>query len=258
MHRLAGPIMKTERAKEHVLYLDREVRGFIENKAYEVMRYDETVTGYWSYRVRVHQQPPAHWGLVIGDILHNLRAALDHLACQLVLENGGIVTKNTYFPISETAQQFEASYSAKMRGASSEALRLVKGVQAHSSGNIAFWRLHQLDIADKHRILIPVGAAFSHITLDVGAAFETFGLPKASMKVGIKPADRQFPLRDGAELYRAPMTLKASMDPQFTFDIAFGEGEVVEGEPIIPALQELLKLTQATIVRFAKLFPPML
>ena len=43
------------------------------------------------------------------------------------------------------------------------------------------------------------------------------------------------------------------MNPQFVFEVAFGEGEVVKGEPLIPTLHELIQLVEA----FVKLFPPL-
>jgi hypothetical protein len=42
--------------------------------------------GDWDIvHVRIHRQPPIEFGLFFGDFLHNLRAALDNLAWQLVL-----------------------------------------------------------------------------------------------------------------------------------------------------------------------------
>ncbi len=255
MHRLAGPLIKTERAKEHVSHLEREIRTFFDSKPYEVRRYAEADTGYWSFRLHVHRQPPLNWTALIGDTIHNLRSALDLLACQLVLNDGGTVTQDTAFPISRSAQEFESSFATKIKGASPAVVSLMKGVQAHKGGNETFWRLHRLDIFDKHQLLIPVGSAFAAVVLDFAADFQFEGIKP--MPIAIRPADRQFPLKDGAELFRAPMLDKAHMNPQFTFEVAFGEGQVIQGEPIIPTLQEFIAVVQATIGRFATLFSPL-
>jgi hypothetical protein len=44
-----------------------------------------------------------------------------------------------------------------------------------------------------------------------------------------------------------------NMNPEFSFDVAFGEVEVVEGEPIIPTLDQLIQFVEG----FIKLFPPL-
>lgn len=41
--------------------------------------------------------------------------------------------------------------------------------------------------------------------------------------------------------------------PQFQFEVAFGEVEVVEGEALIPALDQLIQFVEG----FVKLFPPL-
>ena len=43
------------------------------------------------------------------------------------------------------------------------------------------------------------------------------------------------------------------MNPEFVFEVTFGEVEVVEGEPIIPTLHQLIQFVEG----FIKLFPPL-
>ena len=43
------------------------------------------------------------------------------------------------------------------------------------------------------------------------------------------------------------------MNPEFVFEVTFGEVEVVKGEPIIPTLDELIQFVEG----FIKLFPPL-
>ena len=43
------------------------------------------------------------------------------------------------------------------------------------------------------------------------------------------------------------------MNPKFGFEVAFGEVEVVEGEPIIPTLGGLITFVEG----FVKQFPPL-
>jgi len=43
------------------------------------------------------------------------------------------------------------------------------------------------------------------------------------------------------------------MNPEFVFEVAFGEGEVVKGEPLIPTLYKLVWFVEG----FVGLFPPL-
>lgn len=82
--------------------------------------------------------------------------------------------------------------------------------------------------------------------------------------IGTRPTeivtpDQPFPLKDGAEIYRVPAHLRSDpkaqiyVYPQFQFEVAFGEVEVVEGEALIPALDQLIQFVEG----FVKLFPPL-
>jgi hypothetical protein len=56
----------------------------------------DNIKGKLTCDARIPDAPPVHkWGLVVGDVLHNLRSALDHLAWQLVLANGKSPTSRT-------------------------------------------------------------------------------------------------------------------------------------------------------------------
>src|SRR5947209_8187339 len=40
-------------------------------------------------RLKVRHDPPLRLGLIFGDVIHNLRSALDNLVCQLALLGSG-------------------------------------------------------------------------------------------------------------------------------------------------------------------------
>lgn len=74
-----------------------------------------------------------------------------------------------------------------------------------------------------------------------------------SLPIALNPADKQWPLNDGAEIYRVMDAARSSHrdeDVQFTFGIAFGEGEVVQGEPLIPTLHQLVNSVEETTKPF--------
>lgn len=267
----SGVRVKVERAKEHIDNLEPLVQGFLQSKPYEVFPYNEPDTGDLVYKAKVLAQPPLWWSAVIGDAIHNLRSSLDLLICELVRAEGKEVKPNTGFPVFKNAVAFTNAFKSgppgQIKGAPKVAVDLIKKAKPYKGGDEAFWRLHQLDITDKHKLLVPVGAAYRSVILDFARAFDNipdlppkFVLPRDfSMPIGLRPADRQFPLKDGVELFRVPAQVRndpmaqVHNNPQFTFEVAFGEGEVVKGEPLLPTLPQLAQFVE----EFIELFPPL-
>lgn len=257
--RTAGIYVKVERAKKHVRDLEALVEGFFESSPYEIVVQDQPDTGDRVFRVKILHQPPLEWGAIVGDVVHNLRATLDLLVCELVRGEGNTVTDTTGFPIAKGANEFKSGYLRKVQGAPKEAIRLIKRLKPYKGGNEPLFWLHRLDIADKHRVLITVGSAHENVIIDFGAmhrhlfagtdvGFDLSEIP--SMPLALEPADTQWPLEDGTEIYRVTATARSSHqdeNTQFTFGIAFGEGEVVQGEPLIPTLHHLIDFVEKVI-----------
>jgi len=93
----------------------------------------------------------------VGDAVHNLRTALDHLAWQLALERyaGRPPSKpeEVYFPIAESATKFKGLRTiAHFDPARTKRLRLLQPYNSPDGRVIR--ALHKLDIRDKHRLLI--------------------------------------------------------------------------------------------------------
>jgi hypothetical protein len=93
-----------------------------------------------------------------GDVVHNLRGALDHLAYQLTKANRPRTTedefRNIYFPISknETAHKKKIAGYKEFFGA--EAVKLIDSLKPYGGGNEALSRLAHFDNLSKHRLLL--------------------------------------------------------------------------------------------------------
>ena len=84
-HRLAGVIEKFNRSKEQFDELIAEMDAFFVEKPephFSVGEFD-THTWEWVERFQVRREMPLRWGVILGDCVHNLRSALDHLMWQV-------------------------------------------------------------------------------------------------------------------------------------------------------------------------------
>ncbi|MFD5633541.1 hypothetical protein ACFWJM_05260 [Streptomyces sp. NPDC127077] len=240
--------LKFERSRRHLAELGNEIKSYLDREPFHVHSEEDEATGDLVFRVEVRESPPVALGLPLGDAIHSARSALDYLAWQLVVAGGGTPGVNTMFPISETETKFHGDYERRLQGASASAVVAVQALRPFGGGDDRFWRLHKLDIEDKHRLLIPVGAA--HASVNVSFTFADMDPAFADMDpvvLGLNPADRQYPLQDGAEIFRVMRGARESSNVgmggahSFTFDVAFGEGVIVSGEPIMPTLADLIQ-----------------
>ena len=93
-------------------------------------------------------------GAIVGDIIHNLRSALDLLACDLVLANGGN-PKGVYFPFFKTADGLNKKIKDRdFNRAGPDAVALLTRYQPYEGGDSPLYAIHLLDIIDKHRMLV--------------------------------------------------------------------------------------------------------
>lgn len=98
--------------------------------------------------------PPPELSYVFGDIVHNLRTALDWLAIVVVEANEGN-PKGVYFPFSKDENGFdEALHKSNLRRAAAAVVDEVRNLKPYYGGHDLLRMLHELDIIDKHRKIV--------------------------------------------------------------------------------------------------------
>lgn len=131
-------------------------------------------------RVHVHRQPPFHRWVLVGEIVHDLRSALDHLTWALTVAHSGPPPRpldgwwrGVEFPIFTDAALFHkqdtrgrpghGSGLADLRGVDPVLLPVFESLQPFQRGARAerhpLAMLHALSIRDKHQTLPLVAIA---------------------------------------------------------------------------------------------------
>ena len=156
-HPFTVAFRKVERAEKHVKDLHALISGFLDRgDIYEVVP-EFKDNGDTDYVFRVRVEIPGDVPLILGDAIHNLRSALDHAVCSLVVHNGKKVEKWHGFPIfGDTAPDcHEAGIRHAVDGAGDAAFKIVAGEEPYKGANNPLWGLHKLDIDDKHKFIVP-------------------------------------------------------------------------------------------------------
>jgi hypothetical protein len=266
--RLARIRVKVGRAKQHIADLNLGLKTFLDSKPYVVRAQRDPQTRRPVYYLADVREVPPVISLLAGDIIQNLRSALDHLAFQLYMLGPGGVTggagSRTYFPIADDAAKYKIEAPRKVKGLRPEAIKAIDAIEPYMGGTTdksdTLWRLEKMNNIDKHRLLIAIGSQFSSV--DVGGDAERglreamakgppemrFAIPKINLF--IRPADRQWPLKAGNPLFVDGPDAEVDQNRLFRFEVAFGESKIAEGEPIIETLQHMADLVDSLIGSF--------
>lgn len=162
-----GVDAKLRRANEHLMMLfDKQDRyRLAEPFRIEVVR--DEVEGAPVGRLRAVRnsdvpEPDASIVLLAGELLYQLRSALDHAVVQLVIANGQesrLDKLRQQFPIYVDAKKYAKGAPDMLDGVSTHASEAIAGLQPFAMTDEptsdVLWKLQQLNNQDKHR-LIPV------------------------------------------------------------------------------------------------------
>lgn len=171
---LTGVDLKLERAKFHLAHLKESIDARCDPNTYRFALNLDPDSG--KHILTAHDVPEAdpEWRLEIGEILFNLRSALDHLAWQLVILDGGEPGDQTQFPIHETpfnkngvltpTQVTPKIKSPKILAALDEVQPYYgPSGEPHPFPQSPLWQVKKLNNIDKHRLLLVV-----FVALDIG------------------------------------------------------------------------------------------
>jgi hypothetical protein len=170
VHPLEGIRAKLDRAEEHLNVLDHEIGTYFEEHPYRIFGEEETRGDYWHHTVylEVSRFPPDElWGPIIGDAVHNLRSALDHLVWELATPHARAETpRRIEFPIilddPASNPEIRGAFTKKLKCLRPESHAVIDGAQPYKTGDFhhPLWLLQTLWNTDKHRTLHTTGFAY--------------------------------------------------------------------------------------------------
>jgi hypothetical protein len=266
----------------HLDFFNKRVQAFAaDNSSHRIETKDDWQTGeVIIYAETLTKVPVDEWGAIIGDVVHNLRSALDHLVWQLTLANGNTPPPNPVprdscwrkigFPI------WLKPYPADHRGnlipwasarkepkslwgvrpslrADFEALQPFKHGQNAAKEPLAI--LDELWNIDKHRhlhlphFLVSLRDVRSTPPLDFAV------MPEIKLRVIEKHAPRPFKGRtevgrvEQVGKHRSPI-LNMYVDSYIAYDVAFEQGPPAYGDGVVQTLERLHDTVTAILVQF--------
>jgi hypothetical protein len=255
---------KRDRAKKQLDELKAESKAFFASNPYQIETKRDPQTKRCVYFLSHVAETPISIACICGDVVHNLRSTLDHIAHQLVLSNKQLPTRFTSFPVGDDASKYASSKSQKVEGMSKVAIGAIDALKPYKAGNDPLWQLSKLDNVDKHRTLITVGSAFRSFD---STAFMQASMAKLMAERGrpepprfppvfLMPKDRLFPLKAGTEIFTDLPGSEPNKDATFQFELAFEEPEadLRNGVPIEETLSTMMREVEATFTHLRGFF----
>ncbi len=163
---LAGARAKVNRAVEQFDSLEAEIGAWINRQPQEIRHDVNPETGRYRFTIRnAGRVPPARWSVIIGEIIHNLRSALDHIVWQLVIANGRVPSEANQFPIysanergKQKGRERKAKWIRMLRDVHPTHRAFIKALQPYRRRHrllyVPLERLVDMSNEDKHRLLI--------------------------------------------------------------------------------------------------------
>lgn len=236
--------VKVDRAEKHLAELRSEIDAYFARDAVRIVleadkEFDDIEKGM---RVLVYRQAepiPLMWSAIVGDVLHNVRAAYDLLACDVHRITGGKPehTEHVHYPFCKTQADLGATIKKqRLHHVPREFRDIIVNMAPYRGGNNGLRAIHDLDILDKHQALLPVISVAS--------------LP---WPVPIKEGSQNFTTRlekDGQRIMMAPSfimsgTLGTKVDADFK--MLFGSEGALQGQPLVGQLEHCIGYTREII-----------
>jgi hypothetical protein len=228
-----GPKLKVQRAKRHIMDLQTTIEAFFNENPRRVFIKDNTNPGQLGRISRAVDRLPDEFSLIIGDAVHNLRTALDLLMCDLVrhASPNEIVHKKVAFPFPSGRMGLNAAIQDRKIKCCANVMTALLNMEPQIRDQHTLGGLHELDLADKHRLIIPI-----------------FGREPSGFVV----VDPELMTKDRSVLPNPRPGTHLQVDEQVSpaFQIEFGGGQPFEYEPVIPTLEQLAELVAGIILSF--------
>jgi len=187
-------------------------------------------------------QPNERWGLIIGDCVQNLRAALDHAAFQLVPEPPkSEQAVRIAFPIFDDEpkyQEWKAKHTKWITAVDPRAVAIIDALQpcrgADPHGHI-LWKLYSLSNLDKHRSIHLAFVGIREIASKEGFVVQKLEPETGTVVIGSPPPD------SGSDIHL-----------QITVEVAFASGDDIAQQPVFPMLVQIGATVAGTLNRLRR------
>jgi hypothetical protein len=247
-----GAILKVNRASEHIADLNKLFR---EQPPFTYVVETNTQTGERATLAKKNEALVKKIAMICGDAAHNLRASLDHAFWDIVspFATTDAERRRIQFPfVQEAARLDEAVKQRFADRVSQKFFDAIKGLRPYKEkgGNELLYLIEELDILDKHRLLIPMADYKTLTSAILRAQVPDFPIGSTS-RFGDNDRDVVWTNKNVAPdqlgSARPPTTYQFERKLDVPLDIIFERRSGQKVRPLIPTLDALVDVAKQTI-----------
>ncbi len=223
--------LKIERAKHHVNDLNRKIAAYLVKEPFKLvfarMKNSNRATPILKSQIAI----PPEFSLIIGDAVHNLRSALDHVIWKMV---GHLASRpdNVQYPFPTKAvgeNGFRSTITGReVQRAGENVVKAITALNAQPGGDKLIYGVHALDIADKHKLIV---------TMAESATLERRFCVPANPGLSVNWIGAAWVRTASDEPPDGWLEEQAKVQP--TFFVAFGDSEPFVGEEAVTVLRNM-------------------
>lgn len=280
---LTAPFEKIERAKAQIEEFNTALGLFLKTAQHRITPHPDVDSPNIVLRFKLKGSVPNRLAVIAGEILHNIRTPLDQILAAVAVKHGW-TQGDVFYPFGRNQQEFE-SQLIRVKKLPPDAIQMIKETKPYFSGGAPLLAgVHFLNKSDKHRVgLVPIamrcatdiqalivsegrvltvgprkGRHFirdednnlsQHITANQPRMEFVDGKAKIILEVE-GPAT----VEDCMEIMTVTPTTKFEADLQPTFNVAFGDLEGFEREPVVSTLYQMRALVELILLTFERRF----
>ena len=197
---------------------------------------------------------PLQLSAALGDCVHNIRCVFDHVAVALAAPPIGTGNPNkSSMPTGKSKNAYEGERAKKMKGAPPSALAIVDALEPWRGGCNLVRELHELDIMDKHRLLVPAIAEM-HIR-SMGAEVRGAPITIPGKDVRSIADGRNFVIEIPCPGIKSHTEFKLTNSLKADFSIKFDRDHPCAGELVLPTLKRIRATASDLVEKCETAFP---
>jgi hypothetical protein len=232
--------LKIERAKHHINDLNTRLAEFLAKNPFETVVREDPDRAERIIRIKTNRSIPDEFSLIIGDAVHNLRSALD-LATFCVVGAKAEQPEKVQFPFAREAKDFKSVFNNRQVNRAGKNIQdAIRNLQPYGSGNDLLYGLHTLDLADKHKLIVPVATTAEIVADDLERLDPAFRGWKGEGRLRSRNPETDVLFIIKLEGPKPPLRMirvvEEKTEFQPIFSISFGPGQPFQGQWVVDVL----------------------
>jgi hypothetical protein len=202
-------------------------------------------TGKLSREVTMETDGLPPLGLPVGDILRNLRGALD-AAVSAMYRAHGKPENHAYWPFADNRNEFENHIKSRLKkyGFTEISDFFLEDMECSKSGNFPLWALNKMDRDNKHRNITVVATLAVLSNPSFYSDSENSTIWSEGNRTVLEPGQNH------SFFIPANATLMAYADSKPTLITSFGPSEILPGADVLSTLYDLHRFVIEALHKF--------